>query len=269
MADSTPRGWPPAAQNSFLQALAETGVVKDACAALGVSAQAAYALRKRGGEFARRWEAVMAQIDAARAAAQAAGVARSGMLADYRVRHDGWTEARQKAFLRALAETGCVRDACKRVRISSTSAYRARRHSPEFARAWNRAQAAGGATIEQAAFARAVEGWDEVVMRDGKVVSSRRRYSDSLLRLLLQRGDLKNQRQGLSSAELEQLARETAEAAGGSFRHHREDAEVRARLMAKFAAMGERLRAGEDGEMDWAPSTPCGACGGTGRVDTG
>ena len=106
----------------------------------------------------------------------------------YRVRHDGWTPQRQRAFLRALGETGCVRDACARARISTTSAYRMRRRSEAFDRAWRRALAKVAPTIEQAAFERAVNGWEEPVWHGGKIVGHRRRYSDGLLRLLLTRG---------------------------------------------------------------------------------
>ncbi|WP_204265630.1 hypothetical protein, partial [Enterobacter hormaechei] len=66
----------------------------------------------------------VARAGAERAArlAEAAGKAtrRDGMFRDYRQRHDGWTQSRTRAFLRALSETGCVRDACVRARISNT-----------------------------------------------------------------------------------------------------------------------------------------------------
>jgi len=106
----------------------------------------------------------------------------------YRVRHDGWTPQRRRAFLRALGQTGCVRDACARARISNTSAYRMRKRCPVFAKAWDRALAKVAPTIEQAAFERAVNGWEEPVWHGGKLVGYRRRYSDGLLRLLLTRG---------------------------------------------------------------------------------
>ena len=112
----------------------------------------------------------------------------SGLIDGYRTRHDGWTPARQRTFLRALSETGCVRDACARARISNTSAYRMKKRSAAFARAWDRALAKAMPTIEQAAYERAVIGWEEPIVQGGKLVGHKRRYSDSLLRLLLQRG---------------------------------------------------------------------------------
>ncbi|MGN6622322.1 MAG: hypothetical protein ACTHKR_14835 [Sphingomonas sp.] len=113
---------------------------------------------------------------------------KGGLIAGYRTRHDGWTPARQRTFLRALSETGCVRDACARARISNTSAYRMKKRSAAFARAWDRALAKAMPTIEQAAYERAVIGWEEPIVQGGKLVGHKRRYSDSLLRLLLQRG---------------------------------------------------------------------------------
>jgi hypothetical protein len=41
-----------------------------------------------------------------------------------RYRRDGWTPARQRAFIAALAETGCVLEACRRVGKSAEAAYR-------------------------------------------------------------------------------------------------------------------------------------------------
>lgn len=106
----------------------------------------------------------------------------------WRARHDGWNAERQTAFLIALSRTGCVRDACRSVGISSTSAYRLRRECPDFAAGWDRALKRAMPTLEGAAFTRAVEGWEEPVYQGGRMIGTRRRYSDSLLRLLLQRG---------------------------------------------------------------------------------
>ena len=42
-------------------------------------------------------------------------------------RHDGWTPERQKAFIEALADTGCVSIACRMVNMSQPSYYQLRR----------------------------------------------------------------------------------------------------------------------------------------------
>lgn len=50
-----------------------------------------------------------------------------------RYRRDGWTPARQRRFIAALAECGCVLAACRRVGKSAEAAYRL----------WRRPDAAG------------------------------------------------------------------------------------------------------------------------------
>ena len=56
-------------------------------------------------------------------------------------RHDGWTAARQGAFLGWLAETRSVAEAAKRVSMGRESAYRLRRRAGAagFAAAWDAA----------------------------------------------------------------------------------------------------------------------------------
>ncbi|MGN6377047.1 MAG: hypothetical protein ACTHMG_16040 [Sphingomonas sp.] len=159
-----------------------------------------------------------------------------GMIAGLRVRHDGWTAARQRAFLRALSETGCVRDACARVQISNTSAYRMRKRSEAFARAWDRAIAKAMPTLEQAAYERAVLGWEEPVLHGGKVVANKRRYSDALLRLLIQRGAAAAE--DLAGAQMPAGAR--VPAAATPYRRATQE-ETDAALMKKLDALERRL----------------------------
>jgi hypothetical protein len=104
----------------------------------------------------------------------------------HRVRHDGWTGEKQRGFVEALAKAGNVRDACRVVGMSNTSAYRLRRIDPAFRGAWDMALTRASTSLEAVAYVRAVDGIDEVVIRDGKEHSRKRRYSDGLLRLLLQ-----------------------------------------------------------------------------------
>lgn len=104
-----------------------------------------------------------------------------------RHRHDGWTPRRRHEFLAALARTASVTEACHAVGMSTTSAYRARRAMPAFARGWDEALEVPRPALEEAAYQRAVLGWDEPVFQGGRLVGHRRRYSDGLLRLLLGR----------------------------------------------------------------------------------
>nr|MBA3243033.1 hypothetical protein [Acidobacteriota bacterium] len=59
-----------------------------------------------------------------------------------RTRQDGWTADRQRNFIAALAETGCVSEACAEVGITARSAYRLREHplAAAFRAAWDHAQ---------------------------------------------------------------------------------------------------------------------------------
>lgn len=107
----------------------------------------------------------------------------------FRPRRDGWTAERREAFLDALAKIGTVAGACRAVGRSTTNAYRTKERIPEFSARWDAIQAAHtGAAIEEA-MRRAVEGWDEPIFHAGKQVGVRRRYSDGLLKTVINRSD--------------------------------------------------------------------------------
>ncbi|MES2442711.1 MAG: hypothetical protein V4574_07755 [Pseudomonadota bacterium] len=67
-----------------------------------------------------------------------------------RTRHDGWTPARQRIFLAALADSGVVSRAARAAGMGVTSAYNLRRRkgAESFAAAWD--------TVEKAARDRAL-----------------------------------------------------------------------------------------------------------------
>ncbi len=77
-----------------------------------------------------------------------------------RYRHDGWTPERQKAFIAALAETGCVDRAARRVNIAQTNCYELRRApgAEGFRRAWDAALDFAVPKLKDVAFQRAIEG---------------------------------------------------------------------------------------------------------------
>lgn len=106
-------------------------------------------------------------------------------------RHDGWSAERQRTFIRALAETGCVSDACKAVQISPRSAYRLRQREDgvAFARAWDQALIAGVNRLTALAVERAVHGTPREVWYKGERVGTERRASDRLLMFLLSHHD--------------------------------------------------------------------------------
>jgi molybdenum-dependent DNA-binding transcriptional regulator ModE len=246
--DREPGRWSDAVREAFLRGLAVHGSVRRACREVGLSVPGAYHLRHRDAGFAAGWDAALARAGEARAALATAQGARAqrkdGMFGTYRRRHDGWTEARTRAFLRALAETGSVRDGCARARISSTSAYRMRKRDAKFATAWQRALAKARPTLEQAAFERAVEGWDEVVYRGGVEYSRKRRFSEGLLRLLLQREDARAAAangSGRSPEELEEAARDAARLAGGYFARVPSEQDTNATLTKLLAGLRKTM----------------------------
>lgn len=104
-----------------------------------------------------------------------------------RDRLDGWTPEVQQAFIEALAETGSVRAACRRVGRSEGGAYQMRRHPEggQFRKAWAAALDIGIQRIEDIAMERALYGVEEPVYSYGKIVGTRVRYNDRLLMFML------------------------------------------------------------------------------------
>jgi hypothetical protein len=102
-------------------------------------------------------------------------------------RHDGWTAERQRAFIAALAETGCVSEACGEVGITARSAYRLREHpaAAAFRHAWDHAQSLATVRLTALAWERAVHGTPDRIYKDGVLVAERRKPSDKLLMWLL------------------------------------------------------------------------------------
>lgn len=113
-----------------------------------------------------------------------------------RARHDGWSAARQGAFIGWLAQTGSVAQAAARVGLSRESAHRLRRRpdAGSFAAAWDAALAIRSGIMIPARKvtpddlrAWAFDGPVRVRMYRGRFVSAVRQPSNTaLLRLLSQ-----------------------------------------------------------------------------------
>ena len=104
-----------------------------------------------------------------------------------RPRHDGWTVEKQYAFIEALAETGIVEEACRRVDMSRTSADNLRRR-PEgvhFRRAWEAAIDYSLHLIEEDAFTRSRRGVARPIFHKGEQVGEWRYYDERLTMFLL------------------------------------------------------------------------------------
>ena len=104
-----------------------------------------------------------------------------------RYRHDGWTPERQKAFIEALADTGCVDRAARMVNMAQANCYALRRAAgaEEFRRAWDAALDFGLKRLKDIAFERAIEGQLVPVFVAGKLVGFRRKRNDALLMFCL------------------------------------------------------------------------------------
>lgn len=94
----------------------------------------------------------------------------------------GWD---RDAFLAALAERGTVKDACRAVGISRSTAYEERQRNEKFAVAWHDVNEAFVEALEREAFRRAVKGVERPVVSSGRLLGTVTEYSDPLLIFLL------------------------------------------------------------------------------------
>ena len=104
-----------------------------------------------------------------------------------RARHDGWTVEKQYSFIEALAETGIVEEACRRVGMSDTSAYNLRRRpcGAPFRRAWEAAIDYSLHRIEEDAFNRSRRGVARPIFYKGEQIGEWRHYDERLTMFLL------------------------------------------------------------------------------------
>src|SRR4051812_31590388 len=102
-----------------------------------------------------------------------------------RERHDAFNGAKKSVWLRALVKSGCIQDACRLTGVSPRTIYRHQQNDPGFFEHCRIALRVSGTPAELTAWSRAVEGVEQPFACGGQV-HVRRRYSDSLLRLILQ-----------------------------------------------------------------------------------
>lgn len=102
-------------------------------------------------------------------------------------RYDGWTAERQRAFIAALAETGSVKAAAKRINMSYEGAYHLRRQpgADGFRAAWLAALDHGVQRLADIAVERAIEGVPVPIHWRGEQIGEKRRYNDRLLMFVL------------------------------------------------------------------------------------
>lgn len=104
-----------------------------------------------------------------------------------RLRVAGWSVEKQRAFIVALADTGCVSHAAQAVGRSRQSAYQLRNRAPRsiFALAWDVAIDLGRKRLFDIALEHAIEGREVPVWYKGEQVGTRRVYNDRLTAFLL------------------------------------------------------------------------------------
>lgn len=104
-----------------------------------------------------------------------------------RNRRSGWTEARQRGFIAALAKTGSVKAAAAEVGLTARSAYRLldMDGADSFAVAWDQALDIGLERVRAEALERALNGSFVPVYRRGRLVRVEYRQNDRLAIALL------------------------------------------------------------------------------------
>ena len=102
-------------------------------------------------------------------------------------RSNGWSAPVQLAFIEALAETGSVEAACRRVKRAAVGVYLLRRHpeAASFRAAWEAALDIGIQRVEDVAMDRALNGVQVPVYAYGKIIGTRTVYNDRLLMFML------------------------------------------------------------------------------------
>ncbi len=120
-------------------------------------------------------------------------------------------DALRRIFLKTLAETGSVKFAVKIAGLHKSSIYEARQKNLAFKQAWAEALQVAAGTLEDEARRRAVDGWEEPVYWDGKLVGTIHRHSDRLLEMLVcgYSERFRVDRQEIANAPGQQLAVET------------------------------------------------------------
>ena len=110
---------------------------------------------------------------------------------DRRIRHDGWTIARQEKFLRRLAGCGCVAHACAAVGMSRQSFYdlHDRPGADGYRRAVEAALDAATSRLDEGAFSRSIHGVPRPIFYKGEQVGEYRHYDERLTMFLLRYRD--------------------------------------------------------------------------------
>lgn len=161
-----------------------------------------------------------------------------------RERHDAFNEGRKATFLTALIKSGCLKDAARAAGISAKTIYNHQDSDAEFAEDVRTALAMSATPVEMIAWRRAVQGVEQEFACGGQV-HVRRRYSDHLLRLLLQGSNPKKfgpnpgfRRKRVLRHERKEIERGIRAEIAAEYRAREPDMEqVQAEILSKVEAM--------------------------------
>lgn len=125
-------------------------------------------------------------------------------------RRNGFTAAAEQLFLRTLADTGVVADACRAAGVTRQAAYARRRSASgrPFALAWDAAQLIARAPLGDDVLSRARHGVIERVYRNGELVAERHRYDNRLTMAVLSRLDRLAEGHGENAPVIRAVAQE-------------------------------------------------------------
>ena len=158
-----------------------------------------------------------------------------------RPRRNSITPARQCAFISALAETGIVSQAARRIGASLEALYKLRHRDggEAFADAWDTAVDCGIERLEDGALARAIEGEERMVVSSGKLLGTEIRHNEALVMFFLRgrRADRYGAQVGAGHPTYERIR---AEVLAEEAAKQPDDESVLASLFAKMDAMRER-----------------------------
>lgn len=95
------------------------------------------------------------------------------------------TPEKKAEFLSHLSECGNVTKAAELAELSRCYLYQRKRSDEQFSADWEEAARIGALRLEDEARRRAVDGWEEPVWNRGEMCGTVRKYSDTLLIVLL------------------------------------------------------------------------------------
>jgi len=159
----------PGLKDRFIALLDGGARVVVAARELGLCAQHFYNERQRDTEFGKRWS------DALRRSRP------------FRGQPVAWTHARGEAFLAAFAELGSASAAAASIGVPVVTAYVVRERDRDFAAAWWQVRQQVAEQIDDKLIEGALNGYEEVVVVDGREVKRTRRANPRMMLKMVER----------------------------------------------------------------------------------